>query len=95
MEVVIKATPSWYCLYDCLEDEGFDVKLSHPLRTKAIAAAKIKTDKVGLGYSGTSPKKLLLGICSRKAGKADQEAHGIDLPYAKRRKDFSAGRESS
>jgi transposase len=46
MEVAIEATPSWYWLYDHLEDEGFDVKLSHPLRTKAIAYAKVKTDKV-------------------------------------------------
>ena len=46
MEVAIESTPSWYWLYDSLEDEGFNVKLSHPLRTKAIAYAKVKTDKV-------------------------------------------------
>jgi len=46
MEVAIEATPSWYWLYDQLEVEGFDVKLSHPLKTKAIAYAKVKTDKV-------------------------------------------------
>jgi len=46
MEVAIEATPSWYWLYDCLEGEGFEVKLSHPLRTKAITYAKVKTDKV-------------------------------------------------
>jgi len=46
MEVAIEATPSWYWLYDQLEEEGFDVKLSHPLKTKAIAYAKVKTDKV-------------------------------------------------
>ncbi len=46
MEVAIEATPSWYWLYVLLEDEGFDVKLSHPLKTKAIASAKVKTDKV-------------------------------------------------
>jgi len=46
MEVAIEATPSWYWLYDSLEDGGFDVKLSHPLKTKAIAYAKVKTDKV-------------------------------------------------
>jgi transposase len=46
MEIAIEATPSWYWLYDELEDEGFEVKLSHPLKTKAIAAAKVKTDKV-------------------------------------------------
>ena len=37
MEVAIEATPSWYWLYDQLQDEGFKVKLSHPLKTKAIA----------------------------------------------------------
>jgi transposase len=46
MEIAIEATPSWYWLYDNLEDEGFEVKLSHPLKTKAIAYAKVKTDKV-------------------------------------------------
>jgi len=46
MEVAIEATPSWYWLYDSLEDEGFKVRLSHPLKTKAIAYAKVKTDKV-------------------------------------------------
>ena len=48
MEVAIEATPNWYWLYDHLEDEGFKVKLSHPLKTKAIAYAKVKTDKVDL-----------------------------------------------
>jgi transposase len=46
MEIAIEATPSWYWLYDNLEDEGFEVKLSHPLKIKAIAYAKVKTDKV-------------------------------------------------
>jgi len=39
-----------------LEDEGFKVKLSHPLKTKAIAYAKVKTDKVN---SATAGHKLL------------------------------------
>ena len=46
MEIAIEVTPSWYWLYDHLEDEGFRVRLSHPLKTKAIAYAKVKTDKV-------------------------------------------------
>ena len=46
VEVAVEAGPSWYWLYDYLEEEGFGVKLSHPLRTKAIASAKVKTDKV-------------------------------------------------
>ncbi len=46
MEIAIEATPSWYWLYDELEDEGFQVKLSHPLKIKAIASAEVKTDKI-------------------------------------------------
>jgi len=46
MEIAVEATPSWYWLYDHLENEGFQVRLSHPLKTKAIAYAKVKTDKV-------------------------------------------------
>jgi len=46
MEIAIEASPSWYWLYDHLENQGFLVKLSHPLKTKAIAYAKVKTDKV-------------------------------------------------
>ena len=46
LEIATEATPSWYWLHDHLEDEGFEVKLSHPLKTKAIAHAKVNTDKV-------------------------------------------------
>ena len=46
MKVAIAAIPSWYWLYELLKDEGFNVKLSHPLKTKAIAYARVKTDKV-------------------------------------------------
>lgn len=46
MEIAVEATPSWYWLYDHLEDAGFEVKLTHPSKTKAIAYAKVKTDKV-------------------------------------------------
>jgi transposase len=32
--------------YDLLEQQGYTVKLAHPLKTRAIAEAKIKTDKI-------------------------------------------------
>ncbi len=32
--------------YDLLEKHGYTVKLAHPLKTRAIAEAKIKTDKI-------------------------------------------------
>jgi len=32
--------------YDLLEEQGYTVQLAHPLKTRAIAEAKIKTDKI-------------------------------------------------
>ena len=46
MIATMAATRSWYWLYDLLEENGIEVKLSHPLKTKAIASAKIKNDKI-------------------------------------------------
>jgi transposase len=42
----MEATGSWYWLYDLLEQNGVEVKLSHPLKTKAIASARVKNDKI-------------------------------------------------
>lgn len=44
--VAMEASCSWYWLYDLLEENGIEVKLTHPLKTKAIASAKIKNDKI-------------------------------------------------
>jgi transposase len=33
-------------IYDLLKEEGYDVKVAHPLMVKAIAYAKVKNDKV-------------------------------------------------
>jgi transposase len=44
--IVIESTASWYWLYDLLAGNGFNVVISNPLKTKAIATAKIKNDKV-------------------------------------------------
>ena len=62
MEVAIEATLSWYWLYDHLEEEGFDVRLSHPLKTKAIAYAKVKTDKVDSVTLAHLPRSDLLPL---------------------------------
>lgn len=45
-KTVIESTSSWYWLYDLLLEEGFEVVISNPKKTKAIASAKIKNDKV-------------------------------------------------
>ena len=44
--VALEATYGWEWLADLLEEAGFDVHLAHPLRTRAIAAARVKTDAV-------------------------------------------------
>lgn len=44
--VAMEATRSWYWLYDLLEEIGAEVKLSHPLKAKAIASARVKNDKI-------------------------------------------------
>jgi transposase len=43
---VIEATRNWGLIYDWLEEILDDVALAHPLKVRAIAEAKIKTDKV-------------------------------------------------
>lgn len=44
--VALEATYGWEWLSDLLEDAGFELHLAHPLRTRAIAAARVKTDAV-------------------------------------------------
>ena len=44
--VVEPSANYWIRIYDKLEDEGVEIKLSNPLRTKAIAEARVKTDKL-------------------------------------------------
>ena len=44
--VALEATYGWEWLAEMLEEAGFDVHLAHPLRTRAIAAARVKTDAV-------------------------------------------------
>ena len=44
--VVEPLTNYWIKLYDKLEDEGVEVKLSNPSKKKAIAEARIKMDRI-------------------------------------------------
>jgi transposase len=47
VQVVVEPSANfWIRIYDKLEDEGVEVKLSNPSRTKAIAEARIKTDRI-------------------------------------------------
>lgn len=44
--IAMEAGYCWQPLYDALKEKGYDVRLAHPQRVKAIAEAKVKTDKV-------------------------------------------------
>ncbi len=45
-KVVVEATGNWYWLVDLLQSLNLDVSLANPLQTKAIAYARVKTDKI-------------------------------------------------
>jgi transposase len=45
-KVALEATYGWSYVYDALEDHANDIVLSHPKKTKAVASAKIKTDRI-------------------------------------------------
>jgi transposase len=44
--IALEATYGWEWLADLLEQAGYELHLAHPLRTKAIASARVKTDSV-------------------------------------------------
>lgn len=43
---VVEATRNWTVMYDLLEAELKEVYLAHPLKVRAIAEARIKTDRI-------------------------------------------------
>src|SRR5262245_8489165 len=43
---VVEATRNWTIIYDLLEAELSAVYLAHPLKVRAIAEARIKTDRI-------------------------------------------------
>src|SRR5215210_2603434 len=44
--VALEATYGWEWLAELLEEAGYDLHFAHPLRTRAIAAARVKTDAI-------------------------------------------------
>lgn len=46
ISVVFESGPSWPALYELIKDKADHIKMAHPLRVKAIASARIKTDKI-------------------------------------------------
>jgi transposase len=46
VKTVVEAGRTWGIIYDMLEDLGTDPVLANPLKARAIAEAKIKTDSI-------------------------------------------------
>ncbi len=44
--IAVEATGHWMWLYELIEERHPDLVLAHPLKTRAIASARIKTDKI-------------------------------------------------
>ena len=49
LSLVIEPVSQWYYYADLLEKSGVDVRLANPLKVKAIASARVKTDKIDAG----------------------------------------------
>lgn len=49
VSIVLEPVSQWYTYADLLESLGAEVHLAHPMRVKAIASARIKTDKIDAG----------------------------------------------
>jgi transposase len=45
-KIVMESYCMWYNIYECLRKRHLDIRLSNPTKTRAIASAKIKTDKL-------------------------------------------------
>ncbi|MGE5661323.1 MAG: IS110 family transposase, partial [Ignavibacteriales bacterium] len=45
-KIVMESSGMWYNIYERLNKRHLDVRLSNPAKTRAIASAKIKTDKL-------------------------------------------------
>jgi len=43
---VLESTGIWEFIYEGIENRGFEAVLAHPLKVRAIAEARVKTDKV-------------------------------------------------
>jgi len=46
VRLAMEPVSQWYFMADTIQQSGIDVRLAHPLKVKAIASARIKTDKI-------------------------------------------------
>jgi transposase len=61
--LVVEATGNWYFFHRCVSDLAEDFALAHPLKVKAIASARIKTDKIDAAILAHLLKADLIPRC--------------------------------
>lgn len=49
LSVVMEPVSQWYVYADLMQSLGCEVHLAHPMKVKAIASARVKTDKIDAG----------------------------------------------
>src|SRR6266568_642508 len=87
--IAVEATYGWEWLAELLEDAGYEIHLAHPLRTRAIAAARVKTDAVDEDTRSLAARRSAAGgVCrSTRAvaapDRADRDALGLEEPCAR------------
>ncbi len=63
LSLAIEATGLWFSVHEALEPLVKDIKLSHPLKTRAIAEARMKTDKIDSTMLAHLLRTDLLPVC--------------------------------
>jgi len=81
-KIALEATGSWYYFYELLENRCPDIYLAHPLKRRAIAEARIKTDRIDSNHTCTSFKSrfithILYPTEAYKGHKGDTQIQGI------------------
>src|SRR5215218_8160340 len=82
-QFALEATYGWEWLAELLEGEGRELHLAHPLRTKAIASARVKTDAV----DARTLAQLLRADLLPEAYSLAVERAGFDADRARRQFD--------
>lgn len=71
-KAVLESTWNWGLLYDIVNDCIDEVKLAHPLKVKAIASARIKTDKISADILAHLLRSDLIPECYVRGAKSQR-----------------------
>ena len=73
---VLESTGIWEFVYEMIERHGFEMVLAHPLKVRAIAEAKVKTDKVDARTLAHLLRADLVSLVHSEQGPAGPQATG-------------------